>query len=118
MPITALKKEQVKDQQTINRIRARTEKLRRKYSRRAIQNMMYLSPTEYLQKNEILNSDGTPYEFPDDEVLFGDDPDFRWLDNCFLARDKSGNYRFHRFRNLDRLIVLDILLKIEFAEYR
>ena len=61
------------------------------------------------------NLDGSDYDLPDDDELFGNDPDFRWLDNCFLAKDAQGNrLRTPRPQNYERVKFIDIFFQVAF----
>ncbi len=61
------------------------------------------------------NLDGSDYHLPDYDEIFGDDPDFRWLDNCFLAKDWDGNrLRTPSPQTYERIRFIDLFFQIAF----
>ncbi len=113
--ITALSKDKVKQKKIVRRLQYIFLALRQKFPRRPLPGVMYIMIADYLERGGIiLNDDKTPYELPDDQVLFGDDVEFRWVDNSFLAVDENGEFLYTNFRNLDLLILIDLFIQIIF----
>lgn len=88
-----------------------TLELRSLLPRRKWPSAIYRAISTY--QGKILTLEGETYQVPEDKVLFAD-ADFRWLDNCYLSTRASGERTYHRCREIERVIVLDLFFQITF----
>ena len=86
--------------------------MRQLVPRRKFPIRIYEAISEY--KGKILNLDGSMYAIPEDQEIFGNDTDFRWLDNCYLALNNEGERLYLHCKNLERVRLLDLYLQIAF----
>lgn len=77
--------------------------------RRKILDVISLALFKY--QGKILNSNGTVFEIPDIDEVFGDDPDVRWLSYYFKA-DKTGDKPNTISRKFQRVQLIDLYIRI------
>ncbi len=65
----------------------------------------------------FLYRNGTPYDIPDIDEVFGDDDDFRWL-STYLACDGSGVFPRHISTKKERLRLINLFLKLRYPQCR
>ena len=110
--IYVLSDEEILNEETSYGIWHGIKEIRKFIPRRKLPDRIYEAISSY--KGLILWLDGEPYSIPSDEIIFGNDPDFRWLDNCYLAIDYHGNRRYQTIRSLERARILDLFLQLDF----
>ncbi|MTD94356.1 hypothetical protein GIW81_08415 [Hyphomicrobium sp. xq] len=75
----------------------------------------WLCDTVYGFKGQILWPNGTPYQVPDIEAVFGEDGSYRWLGYFMDFAEEAPQQRAQE-RVLERLRVLDLGFKIAYPE--
>lgn len=77
-----------------------------------------LDELSFLQVNypdiEIRHPNDEPYEFPDIDEVFGDDPDMRWYSH-FKEKNKLGGPK-RRSRKLERLRLIDLYIRVKYPQ--
>ena len=63
----------------------------------------------------IYQDDGTVYEFPLIDDIFGDDFDMRWM-GYYLLADDSGHGPRMKSRKIERLQLLDLYMQIKYPD--
>lgn len=63
----------------------------------------------------ICYPNGAPYEIPDIDEVFGNDPNMRWF-GYYVESDVTGRLPATKARKVDRLRLLDLYFKIQFPE--
>ena len=59
--------------------------------------------------------DGSPYELPDIDEVFGDSPDFKWFSDYLLC-DGSNVYPRHVSTKTERLRLINLFLKLRYPQ--
>jgi len=110
--LIALSNDDIADKDLINDMRLATSEVRNVLSRRSFTAKSYRA-IEKKQCN-IVYPDGSAYILPSDEDIFGNDTDFRWLDNSFLAQNHDGEWSFNPTpKTYHRIRLLDLFFQIE-----
>lgn len=115
-----------KKQLTIIYVAIKEELYKESYYRRlwTVARNIKLSRREWLDEislaifkfqGQILYPNGTPYEVPDLDEAFGDDPDARWLSYYFKA-DQTGFEPRAFSRKYLRVQLIDLYVKIKYPK--
>lgn len=62
----------------------------------------------------IVDEQGNPFDIPDIDDAFGDDPDMRWL--SYYLKDNGNSGPLHRVRLFHRVKLIHLYLEIEHPE--
>lgn len=110
--VYALSLEELQNPEIADGLWHAVREIRQLIPRRQFPTRIYSAISEFPGK--LLELDGSPYIIPEDQEIFGNDADFRWLDNCYLALDAKGERLYRKFQNPERVRILDVYFQIAF----
>lgn len=69
----------------------------------------------YMDDNLVIHASGIPYDLPDIDMVFGDDPEMRWL-SLFRKSDQTGEHPNSMSRKYERLRLIDLYFRIKYPQ--